>query len=178
MIDLSSVELLLGHTSEETALVVDDYPYGRRVRTQIRYWLETVRNRGDRLCSQTLNPSTGRWNKPKKSTYSSVGVMYREPDTGYVRWMGLGDWPSDEAVADFMAAVTPDKLNDEQKRALAMLIGRKKAFANVTWTIRDSSSMTEEERKAEDARQKEIEQKIWRLAAHHSAKAHKEITDA
>lgn len=34
--------ILHGHTSHETAYVVDDYPYGRTVRCKIRYWIETA----------------------------------------------------------------------------------------------------------------------------------------
>ena len=30
-----------GHTDEKTAYVVEDYPYGFRLRTTIRYWVET-----------------------------------------------------------------------------------------------------------------------------------------
>lgn len=67
-------QLLTGHVSEETSKLVEDYPYGRQ-RTQIRYWIETVKGKGDRFCSQTLNPKTGRWNKPKKSTYTPVRFM-------------------------------------------------------------------------------------------------------
>ena len=60
---------LYGHTSEATAYVVADYPYGFRERTQIRYWLEHKPKKGWRFVSQTLNPKTSRWNKPKASTY-------------------------------------------------------------------------------------------------------------
>jgi hypothetical protein len=64
---------LHGHTSEATAYLVADYPYGFRERTQIRYWLEAKPKRGWRFVSQTLNPKTDRWNKPKESTYFEGG---------------------------------------------------------------------------------------------------------
>jgi hypothetical protein len=51
-------ETLAGHTSPDTAFVVDDYPYGFRLRTKIRYWIETKKGFGQRFCSQTLNPNT------------------------------------------------------------------------------------------------------------------------
>lgn len=35
------MKVLSGHTSPETAYVVDDYPYGFRLRCKIRYWIET-----------------------------------------------------------------------------------------------------------------------------------------
>jgi hypothetical protein len=33
-------QILTDHTSPETAYLVEDYPYGFRLRCQIRYWLE------------------------------------------------------------------------------------------------------------------------------------------
>lgn len=87
---------LYGHTSPETAYVVDDYPYGYTLRTKIRYWLEYKAKKGFRLVSQTVNPKTGAWNKPKASTYSEwAGAMYLDGN-GHVQWNGLGVY-SDEA---------------------------------------------------------------------------------
>lgn len=80
---------LIGHTSEETAYIVNDYPYGFRLRCKIRYWLEYSPKKGYRFCSQTTNPklSTEVWNKPKKSTYVDLSaVMYLDPETDYVEW--------------------------------------------------------------------------------------------
>ena len=67
---------LIGNNSAETAYVVADYPYGFRLRTQIRYWVETKKNFGQRFVSQTLNPKNGNWNKPKAGTYYLAVVMY------------------------------------------------------------------------------------------------------
>lgn len=50
------MKILTGHTSPETAYVVQDYPYGFRLRCQIRYWLEFKAGKGVRLVSQTSNP--------------------------------------------------------------------------------------------------------------------------
>jgi hypothetical protein len=33
------VRLLLGHVDADSAYVVDDYPYGGRLRCRIRYWI-------------------------------------------------------------------------------------------------------------------------------------------
>jgi hypothetical protein len=83
-------EILSGHTSPETAYVVADYPYGFRLRCQIRYWLEHHPKRGTRLWSQTTNPKRGNvWNKPKASTYADVaGCMFLD-DVGHVTWSTL-----------------------------------------------------------------------------------------
>jgi hypothetical protein len=94
---------LYGHTSEATAYVVDDYPYGFRERTQIRYWLEQKPKKGWRFVSQTLNPKTNRWNKPKASTYADWGAAMYLDDKGHVQWTGVGPY-TDEA--QFLAFVT------------------------------------------------------------------------
>ena len=79
---------LIGHTSQETAYVVADYPYGFRLRTSIRYWIETKNKFGQRFCSQTLNPKNGKRNKPKCSAYLAVAVLVLD-DVGHVACPGL-----------------------------------------------------------------------------------------
>lgn len=79
---MSIQTLLSGHTSEETAYVVDDYPYGFRLRCKIRYWIETSPKKGSRFCSQTTNPKAigEKWNKAKKGVYSDIIAMYLNED--------------------------------------------------------------------------------------------------
>jgi hypothetical protein len=60
------VPSLDGATYHDT-LDVDDYPYGRE-RTKAKFSVETMKNGNQRGVMQTLNPKTGRWNKPKKTT--------------------------------------------------------------------------------------------------------------
>lgn len=97
------VETLSGHTSEDTAFVVEDYPYGFRLRTQIRYWIETKKGHGQRFVSQTLNPKTGKWNKPKAGTYGVLIVMTRNPENGHIHTAGLssGGWSKEEDIQAF-----------------------------------------------------------------------------
>src|ERR1035441_10184979 len=89
--------VLSGHTTVETAYLVSDYPYGFRLRCKIRYWLEYKSGYGFRLCSQTTNPklSTEFWNKPKKSTYSDLGVMGLD-EQAHVTWIGITSYFFDE----------------------------------------------------------------------------------
>ena len=102
------LEVLLGHTSAETAYVVDDYPYGFRVRTKIRYWMETATKGASRnkvrLVSSTLNPNTGRWNKPKASTYADAGWMYLDHRNGHVAWWSLSYYDLVKGIAKTKAA--------------------------------------------------------------------------
>jgi len=53
---MANLEYLHGHTSADTAFLVNDYPYGFRLRCKIRYWLEYKEGKGFRLVSQTTNP--------------------------------------------------------------------------------------------------------------------------
>src|SRR5688572_17798551 len=80
----TQMQVLHGHTNAETAYVVDDYPYGFRLRTQIRYWIETKEGFGQRFVSQTLDPKRGRWNKPKAGTYSRLLSLVLNEETGHV----------------------------------------------------------------------------------------------
>lgn len=95
---------LYGHTSEATAYLVDDYPYGFTLRTQIRYWLEGKPGKGWRFVSQTLNPKTGRWNKPKASTYSEWGGAMYLDEKGHVQWEGIGPYSDEYKILAFAKA--------------------------------------------------------------------------
>ena len=89
-----AAKLLPGHVSPETAYVVDDYPYGFRLRCKIRYWLETHKRLGVRMVSQTSNPKVAGlvWNKPKASTYCKfAGAMFLNSED-HVQWSGLHEY--------------------------------------------------------------------------------------
>lgn len=85
--------ILHGHVTEETAYVVDDYPYGFRLRCKIRYYLES-NSKGVRLVTQTSNPKVSSlvWNKAKFSTYCKfAGCMYID-EAGHVQWSGMHEY--------------------------------------------------------------------------------------
>ena len=107
---------LYGHTDSETAFVVDDYPYGFRLRTQIRYWLEHKPGKGWRFISQTRNPKNGQWNKPKASTYQEIaGAMYVKDEgdeAGYVKWTGVHVYTSAGAALEFAREFPKADLRD------------------------------------------------------------------
>ena len=60
--------------SFENSVEVENYPWGFKLKTKKRYWIETNK-RGSRLVSCTLNPKNNQWCKPKASTYSEVGFL-------------------------------------------------------------------------------------------------------
>jgi hypothetical protein len=76
MQEFKNDNILRGYTSINTAYEVKNYPYGYTLRTSIFYWIETKKGKGDRFCSYTINPKTGRKNAPKYGTYSPFLYMY------------------------------------------------------------------------------------------------------
>jgi hypothetical protein len=87
-------QILAGHVSPDTAYLVADYPYGFRLRCQIRYWLEFKKAQGVRLVSQTSNPKVSSlvWNKPKASTYCKFGGCMFLDEQDHVQWSGLNEY--------------------------------------------------------------------------------------
>jgi hypothetical protein len=112
---------LYGHTSEATAYLVDDYPYGFRERTQIRYWLEAKPKKGWRFVSQTMNPKTNRWNKPKTSTYIEWAAAMYFDDKGHVHWDGVGPYSDDQKILAFIATFPGADLRELRKVVPAKL---------------------------------------------------------
>jgi hypothetical protein len=87
------MKILSGHVSPETAYLIDDYPYGFRLRCKMRYWLEYKEGKGFRLWSQTTNPKRGdHWNTAKPSTYCRFGGCMYLNDEGRVTWSGLSEY--------------------------------------------------------------------------------------
>lgn len=107
-------QVLTGHVSEETAYVVNDYPYGYNKRCKIRFWIETNEH-GQRVCSQTTNPDKPGevWNKVKKSTYTDLRVLYIDPVTGHLKDAGISHHATKTQVDAFLASYGPENFVDE-----------------------------------------------------------------
>jgi hypothetical protein len=135
---------LYGHTSEATAYLVDDYPYGFTTRTQIRYWLEEKPKKGWRFVSQTLNPKTNRWNKPKASTYSDWGGAMYLDEKSHVHWDGIGPYSDDAKILDFMRTFPEAKTSLRQivPAKLRYLHGR--ISGQIVWKINGQVQPTSE----------------------------------
>jgi len=93
---------LYGHDSEANAYVVDDYPYGFKLRTKIRYWLEMKPGKGFRFMSQTLNPKTQRWNAAKKETYVSIAASMYLNEKEHVDWDVLTEYSKPSEALEFV----------------------------------------------------------------------------
>lgn len=129
-------QVLSGHVSPETAYLVEDYPYGFRLRCQMRYWIEFKRGHGFRLMAQTSNPKRDNlvWNKPKASTYSPLMVLGLDEQNHVVTdtFSGYGDEAElDAFVEKYGAAFTEEHVKSE--RSIRAYI---RAYAKVTWTVR------------------------------------------
>ena len=69
-------------TSEKVA--VENYPYGFKLKTTLFHELEFNAKKGYRVVTTTINPKTGRLNKPKKSTYSPLIVRFYDSE-GHIK---------------------------------------------------------------------------------------------
>ena len=163
----ASKQPLYGHTSEATAYLVPDYPYGYTARTKIRYWLEGPKpGKGWRFVSQTENPKTGRWNKPKPSTYADWGaVMYLDAD-GHVKWEGVGAYTDEAKMLAFVRTFPGAdmsvirKVVPAKQKLLSDLISGRRFF-----TINDVRQERSEAEKERDAKELEVWAEIGGLIA-------------
>jgi hypothetical protein len=123
------MEILKGHTSKETAYVVNDYPYGFRLRCKIRYWLEFNQKRGVRFVSQTTNPKKAGevWNKEKASTYCYIsGAMFLDEEN-HVTWNGLSEYGDLKEAMEFKEKYF-DGVPEEGKQRLLDWIETKRRY--------------------------------------------------
>jgi len=88
------------HIDQDSAYLVQDYPYGRRLRCKIRYWVETATKgakRGQqRMVSQTTDPRREGvvWNKPdltSRGGYSLMVFMYLDGN-GHVKPFSVSEY--------------------------------------------------------------------------------------
>lgn len=157
---------LYGHTSAESAYQIADYPYGFRLRCQMRVWLERKPGHGFRMVTQTTNPKAGdRWNKPKAGTYCDLAACLYLDSEGHIQWTGLGFYSDAHQVKRFaerFPGIAPD-----MRATLRVWCGKKAAFARgclegkVTMTVNDKVVPWTE---ADDARHR-AELAAWLEAA-------------
>jgi len=137
----------LNHNSEETAYLVNNYPWGYTLKTKRKYWIETT-TRGDRFVFQTLNPKTNKWCKPKKSTYSAVLALYIK-DNGHVTYKGFNfGWSEIETINKFIDLIGgEDKLSAQQQKALKKARYIKKVQDSVTYEIKPADPVEESKKR-------------------------------
>lgn len=152
---------LYNHTSFETAYIVQDWPWGYKLRTEKRFWIESNKN-GDREISQTLDPRTGKWCAPKKSTYRPVLILFTHGQGNYLGSEGIYQYDN-EKIKSFYE-LHKENLNDFQKAQIKKWIGFNEAMKNVTFSCKPVSSLDEEKEIKENNQQ--IMGKIFARAEH------------
>lgn len=97
------IKKVLPYPTKETPYVVADYPYGFRLRCQMRYWIEYKKGFGFRLVTQTSNPKQPGevWNKPKTGNYWPVAYALYLDENDHVKGAGLSYYSSLEESEEF-----------------------------------------------------------------------------
>jgi len=88
--------------------VSNDYPYGR-LRCKITFNLEFKPGKGYRFVTQTTNPSNGRVNAPKRSTYSDFMAMIRNEED-HVNHISF-DFRGYEDIANFILFLNDNEIS-------------------------------------------------------------------
>ena len=121
--------------SFDNALMVENYPWGFKLKTKRKYWIESNKTQGDRLCFCTLNPKTDKWCAVKKSTYNAVELLYIA-DNGYIKSDGIYKYGvNEEEIKNFLSEVDYEQLNDLQKKQIIKLQSMNKVMEKVTFKI-------------------------------------------
>jgi len=121
--------------SFDNSLEVSNYPWGFKLKTKRKYWIESNKTQGDRLCFCTLNPKTEKWCAVKKSTYNAVELLYIA-DNGYIKSDGIYKYGvNEEEIKNFLSEVDYEQLNDLQKKQICKLKSINKVMEKVTFKI-------------------------------------------
>jgi hypothetical protein len=137
---------LYGHTSQDTAYLIGDYPYGFSLRCKKRCWLELKPNKGFRFCYQTTNPKKGNiWNKAVESTYARLAACMFLDENGHVQWIGLNEYSEAKVFSDFFESFPGVEFPTDRKQMLRDWIDGKQAMARVTIAGRPTFSFRGED---------------------------------
>lgn len=153
------------YTSGENALIIENYPYGFRLKTKIRYWVESNK-KGDRFCSQTLNPKTNQWNKAKFSIYYTIAVLCKD-EKGYITYKCLYPTTSREDILRFEEFIKDYDLNEFQKEQLKRLKALSKAMESVSFECVNVTNQTDEERAKGEEEQKKATDNLNKLVGYY-----------
>jgi len=153
---------IYNHKNFDSAFEVDNYPWGFKLKTKVRYWIETT-NRGDRFVKCTLNPKTNKWCKEKKSTYNAVMVMTKEvkDQKTFISYISISrGWSDAVAVAKFEHQVNKDLLSKEQLKQICACKAINQVNKNLKVEFVNSTAWTDQERAAHKKKQDEINGKL------------------
>ena len=117
--------------SFENSIEVQNYPWGFRLKTKRRTWIETNKNQGDRVCYSTLNPKTDKWCAVKKSTYGAVYVLYFD-ENEHIKSLGLSKCAYKKELEEFTSIIDCESLSVLQKKQLERIKAIQKVMEKVT----------------------------------------------
>jgi len=121
--------------SFENAVEVNNYPWGFRLKTKRRTWIETDKNKGDRVCFCTLNPKTNKWCAVKKSTYNAVDVLLID-DNEHVKSIGVWKYgTSEKDLENFISKIDYNSLSLLQKKQIERIRAVNKVMEKVSFKI-------------------------------------------
>ena len=121
--------------SFDNAIEVNNYPWGFRLKTKRRTWIETDKNKGDRVCFCTLNPKTNKWCAVKKSTYNAVDVLLID-ENEHIKSIGLWKYGTNEKdLESFLSKIDYNSLSLLQKKQIERIKAINKVMEKVTVKI-------------------------------------------
>jgi len=120
--------------SFDNALEVSNYPWGFRLKTKRRTWIETNKNQGDRVCFSTLNPKTQQWCAVKKSTYNAVDVLFID-ENEHIKSYGVSKCAYSKHLEKFTSTIDYESLSVLQKKQLERIKAIQKVMDKVTVTF-------------------------------------------
>lgn len=124
-------KILIGHVSQETSFEQNNYPYGN-LKCLRRVWVETKKGHGKRFVFQTCNPKNGKWNAPKKGTYSSLIVLYLDLETDHVEYSEISGYDSLEKIEAFEQEYSEGLKDNYSQMSLRYLKAAHRAMSKVT----------------------------------------------
>jgi hypothetical protein len=168
-----SKNYIYGYT-ESNPYIIEDYPYGFRLRTTARYYIETVSKKGDRVVFQTLNPTTGKWNKPKKSTYSAIIILWLD-ENNHIKSSHLSaGWASAEQIEAF--AIHLEKFNAEQLKMYKYVKAVNNTQKYIKFEIVNTTAYTAEQHAENDRKQAETNSQLQKVFSYELNKVNREIS--
>lgn len=128
---------LYGYDSEENSYLVSGYPWGWRLKTEVRYWVETndKARGGQRFCKQTKNPKTGLWCKAKKGTYADITFMYLDTEA-HVKNEQIHCYNQDEYDFKEVYKGHKENLSEYQIKKIKWFMARNEVMEHVTVTFK------------------------------------------
>lgn len=134
--EFENFKQIVGAT-KEAPLEIEGYPYGF-LTTKKRYWIEYKKGYGQKLVTQTQDPKSLRWNKPKASTYSSgivlIGYETQPDGREFVIRRDIDGYDiTEEELLDVPNRFVLDGI---QKKILNALIIDKRASKYIKWEIK------------------------------------------